>query len=158
MKRLSAAVILLIIILFCCGCSNEPELGEAFYNDVDNFPGVTITIDHLTVTSKGAKFEILNTTDFEVCSGKPYLIALQMEKDDQWYNLTPKKDNRASTSEAYIYYKNEPQIVSVNWVSDYGELPKGHYRIVKGFFITGTQSKTAKIENFILTDEFSIVD
>ncbi len=147
---------LLIVCAMLCGCGEKLELGEAFFSEVDNFEGVSLTIDHTTVTSKGAKFEILNTTDLEVCSGKPYLIALQVEKDDQWHKLIPKKDNYDSTAEAYIYYKNEPQIVQVDWVADYGVLPKGHYRILKGFFITGTESATGKIENFILTDDFSI--
>ena len=148
--------VLFIAVVFLCSCGQMPELGEAFYNEVDSFEGVSLTIDHTTVTSKGAKFEILNTTDYEICSGKPYLVALQAEKDDQWYNLIPKRDNRDDTAEAYIYYKNEPQIVRVDWVADYGELPKGHYRIVKGFFITGTESESGKIESFILTDDFSI--
>jgi len=141
-----------LIAAILCGCSGNLELGEAFYNEVNSFEGVTLTIDHTTVTSKGAKFEIHNTTDYEVCSGKPYLVALQAEKDDQWYNLKPKRDSRDTTSEAYIYYKNEPQMVEVNWVPDYGELPKGHYRIVKGFFI----SEGGKSESFILADDFSI--
>jgi len=149
-------VLLLIVTMLICGCNEKLEIGEAFYNEVNNFEGVSLTIDHTTVTSKGAKFEILNTTDFEVCSGKPYLVALQVETDDQWHNLIPKKDNFDSTSEAYIYYKNEPQIVEVNWVSDYGELPKGHYRILKGFYLAATESASGKIESFILTDDFSV--
>ena len=154
MLKLSALV--LSAVMLFCGCSEQLELGEAFYNDVNNFEGVTLTIDHTTVTNKSVKFEILNTTDYEVCSGKPYLVALQVEQDDQWHNLKPKRDNRDSTSEAYVYYKNEPQMVEANWVSDYGELPKGHYRIVKGFFITAAESINGKIESFILADDFSI--
>ena len=144
--------LILASVMLLCGCSDKLDLGEAVYNEVNSFDGVTLTIDHTTVTSKGAKFEILNTTDYEVCSGRPYLVAIQVERDDQWHNLKPKRDNRDSTSEAYIFYKNEPQIVEVNWVADYGELPKGHYRIVKGFFI----SDSGKNENFILADDFSI--
>ena len=150
MRRIS--VLIMAAVMLLCGCGEKLELGEAFYNEVNSFEGVTLTIDHTSVTNRSAKFEILNTTDYEVCSGKPYLIALQAEKDDQWHNLKPKRDSRDSTAEAYIYYKNEPQMVEANWAADYGELPKGHYRIVKGFFI----SDGGKSESFILADDFSI--
>ena len=150
MRRTS--VIITAAVMLLCGCSEQLDLGEAVFNDVNSFDGVTLTIDHTTVSNIGAKFEILNTTDYEVCSGKPYLVALQVEKNDQWHNLKPKRDNRDTTSEAYIYYKNEPQIAEANWEADDGELPEGHYRIVKGFFI----SDENKSENFILADDFSI--
>lgn len=142
------------MLLALSACNNKPEIGEEFFNEVNSFDGMSLEIDQTTVSPLGATFVILNTTDREVLSGKPYQIALQVEKDGQWHQMVVKsKQGEAETAEAYTYPKNEPRIVEVEWAKDYGVLTPGRYRIIKGFFIADPNRAT---ESFMLADEFEI--
>jgi len=153
-NRIFTAIFAGFMLLALSACSNKPEIGEEFFNEVNTFEGMTLKIDQTSVSPLGAKFVILNTTDKDVLSGKPYQIAMQVEKDGQWHQMVVKsKQGVAETAEAYTYPKDEPRIVEVEWAKDYGVLTTGHYRIIKGFFIANPNVAT---ESFMLADEFEI--
>ena len=52
--------------------------------------------------------------------------------DGTWYEIPTKERN--NTGEAIIFLKDAPVQMDISWRSIYGILPKGNYRIVKGFF------------------------
>ena len=91
---------------------------------------------------------MLNTTDEEIDSGNAYDFGVQVERNGAWYWLE-EEGERANTAEALIYLKDTPRELEFNWADRYGSLPKGHYRVVKGFF-------ESAYSNFRLAAEFTL--
>jgi len=168
MKKL---ILLLIISMSLTACTapdktdfktedkkDEIEISDKYDGEVNTFDGMTITINEDTLTPSGATVTILNTTDSvdpekdEISSGKPHLMSVHVYKDNAWYKVKQQKEVGAITSEAYIYLKDKPMEVEVNWAEYYGELPEGKYRLVKTF----TKGYGPESEDFTLAAEFNI--
>ncbi|MGM9536934.1 MAG: immunoglobulin-like domain-containing protein [Candidatus Onthomonas sp.] len=119
------------LLLMLTGCAS-PKLGERDDRTVNDYPGMTMTVVEGTAGPGSVTIEILNATDREMASGNEYDYAIQTEEDGEWYFLEEKSlDN---TSEALIYQQDTSCRQELSWMRRYGQLPPGHYRIVKAFW------------------------
>lgn len=113
-------------------CSEKDNLTEEveytlFTDKVNNLDGVTATVKESTSTT--ITIELSNTTSLEILYGNDYDLQIQIE--DNWYSLPKILDNWAFPTTACKLEENSFSEWSVDWSSLYGELEKGHYRIVK---------------------------
>lgn len=153
MKKMTAAVLCLILALSLFGCGKnvlkpDKESTVAEGTDFD----VSMEIVEGTVTPLKATVLVTNNTDIEIDSGNEYDFSIEVLDDGKWKTIeTGERDN---TAEAYIF-TGERELV-LDWKNIYGALPEGHYRIVKYFF-PWTEDGTYGIDDqFCLTAEFSI--
>lgn len=123
---------------------------ELYYDDAwhifafqeDDFEGVSM---HVTkFDNKGAVLTVYNNTTEDIGYGEDFILERYNEETTTWEYVTTYGD-RDSDDEAVekpkygfhdiLYYveKQSTKIVTVNWKDNYGELPKGTYRIVKKF-------------------------
>ena len=130
--------------------SSVPKLGEPFTGEANTYPGVTMTL--VGEAMPGAvTVEVLNTTDAEIDSGNEHDFAVQQEVDGVWYSL--EYEPKPNTAEALIYSTDEPRQLTFSWARRHGSLPKGKYRVVKGFFeYRGPGDYT----DFLLAAEFTL--
>ena len=150
-KRISLIIIMLMIV-FLTGCDKSIETGAVAEQAVNTYDGITMEIMDGTVSATGMTIEIINQTDIEVNSGNENDFAIQVKRDGTWYEIPTKERN--NTGEAIIFLKDAPVQMEISWRSIYGFLPKGNYRIVKGFF-PWTEEKGSGT-TFALAAEFCI--
>lgn len=143
-------VMIFSIFLMCCG--KTLEIGAVAEPAVHTYSGVTMEIVDDTVTATGMTIEILNQTDVEINSGNKHDFAIQVKKNGTWYEI--QTGERNNTSEAIVFLKDNPVQMEISWSHTYGILPKGNYRIVKGFF-PWTEEKGSGA-TFMLAAEFCI--
>lgn len=93
----------------------------------DNIEGVTMEVTY--ATSRGANLVFSNDTNMEIQYGDDY--SLQAYVDGAWYNVGYIIDNAAFNAIAYPVPQNGTGSWGVRWIFFHGELPPGHYRIVK---------------------------
>lgn len=127
--------------------SNAVELGEAFTGEVNTFEGMSMEVVQGTVYEDGATIEIVNASGEEIYGGNQNDYHLQVYVDGVWYEL----EGQAfpNTDEALLYDGTTTQ--GLNWLSRYGSLPAGSYRVVKVFSPRPGKS-------FVLAAEFSILE
>lgn len=101
-------------------------LGEQFTEEVNNFDGVTMTMEKYKATE--GDVEIHNGRDKEIQFGEYYDI--QMLSDGQWYCIKLPEE-LAYNMVAYVVEPGETRIWQVDWEYAYGQLPAGEYRMVK---------------------------
>ena len=124
-------------------CGGPVQRGDSDYEGaiisyVDNDSrSVTVTI----------KNESLSTWQ----SGNMRSYSLETERDGVWYEVTPTGD-LANTMELLIFAPGEEMTHTFDLYARYGELPEGHYRVVKSYWANKTAFKDAT--EFHLTCEF----
>lgn len=143
-------VMLFSIFLTCCG--KTLEIGAVAEQAVNTYSGVTMEIMDSTVTATGMTVEIFNQTETEINSGNKHDFAIQVKKNGTWYEI--QMGERNNTSEAIVYSKDNPVQMEFSWSRTYGVLPKGNYRIVKGFF--PWMEEKGRGATFALAAEFCI--
>lgn len=79
-------------------------------------------------------------------------FAIEVLDNGTWYTI--EKGNRVNTAEAYTFVGERN--LDIVWYSIYGELPKGHYRVVKYFFPWTEDGTYGVDDGFYLTAEFEI--
>lgn len=112
--------------------SEEQGYPEAVFGEVDTEETADVEGITMTVTKagpEGACLEILNQTDKELTLGDDY--ELQVWQNGDWYQVDYIIDNAAFHMVGYIFRKDEPQQMDVNWTYFHGILPAGRYRITK---------------------------
>ena len=132
--------------------SAGPQVGDKFTDEVNSYDGVSMAVVEWTVQPTGAAIRVFSTVDAEIDSGNAYDFSLQLEQDGAWYSLK-EKEPLDNTAEALVYSKDSPVVLEIDWSSRYGELPPGHYRIVKSFF---EYRDGGEHIDFLLTAEFTI--
>ena len=152
MKKLINLIAMMSLVTVLAGCGNALEIGAVAEQAVNTYRGVNMKIIDGSVTSTGMTIEILNQTETEINSGNKNDFSIQVKKDGKWYEIQTKERN--NTSEAIVFLKDNPVQMEISWRSIYGILPKGEYRIVKGFF-SWTEEKGSGA-TFVLGAEFSI--
>ena len=151
MKKLFPAVLLLLLLT---ACSAGPKVSDTPSDlEVNTRTDVTMEVVEGTAMPGSVTVSILNTTDAEIDSGNEHDFSIQIEKDGKWYPLEEPKD-LANTAEALLFFKDEPREMELVWAARYGSLPKGHYRVVKGFFEFNPEGPPH--EHFVLAAEFTL--
>lgn len=102
------------------------SLGNKFTEVVNNFDGVTMTMEKYKATE--GEVEIHNGRDKEIQYGDFYDI--QVQSGGEWYSIKL-PDDIAYHMIAYVVEPGETGIWQINWEYAYGELPMGKYRMVK---------------------------
>ena len=151
MKKLSFAIVMMIMVLGLCACGNSLKVGEKVDYETNTYEGVSMELIE-SPTNTSVVVEILNETDLEINSGNAYDFAIQVEKDREWYSI--KTSERSINADALIYPQNQPVTMILSWEVVYGDLPARHYRIIKRFFTWSED--TGSGESFILSVEFNI--
>lgn len=153
-KKIITTLILIFTFFLLNGCrfSSALNIGDVSEIETNTFEGVSLKIEADTLTNTSAKVWVKNNTEFEITSGNEYDFFLQVYQDNHWYSI--KTGDRSNTAEAMVL-KGE-QTIDINWIDIYGELPKGHYRIVKEFFPWSNEESLGYKNAFYLSDEFDI--
>lgn len=124
----------------------EEVSDDTIYDSVEGFNMEPIS------TAKGSlRVKVINGTETEYSSGNRHDFSLQIRKDDgKWMDYPMLEGEFVNTSEAQIFPKGETELL-FEWEWRYGELPAGHYRIVKTFW--GEDYYSTQVH---LTAEFGI--
>lgn len=143
---------ILLLLLLAAGLFRL-RVGEVFCEEVNAFPGVTMTAVEGTASSTGITVEVLNTTALDISSGNEALLGLQMELGGQWYWLNAFPGGITSTLEAYLYGSGRPRELELDWGRSYGPLWPGHYRVTKWF---SAEQPAGDNTDFLLAAEFTL--
>lgn len=145
-KRRILAAFLAGLLLAFTGCGG-PKQGKAAEHQPNTRPGAELVL--LEYSPGGAVYKIVNDTGKEIYTGNKDVISLEMEQEGVWYEIDV--GERSFTAEAMIVPEGESGELETNWAGSYGTLPKGRYRLVKGFF-----EEDPNAAGFVLAAEFEI--
>ena len=152
MRKIVFVICLCFLVL--TGCGSEVKIStDPFEAKADTDEGVVMEVMEGTAKAGSVSISILNTLDAEINSGNAYDFGIQVEKDGKWYPLE-ELDDFANTSEALIYPKDSPIEQELSWSRRYGNLPAGHYRVIKWF--SEFNPKGPPHRQFALTAEFTL--
>ena len=104
---------------------------------------MTINVKKDTVKPGGADFWVVNSSLETLTSGEYYRI--EQQQNGQWVECEKIQEDFSFPDIAWII--NSEHSFSVQWKDLYGELPEGHYRLVKQFYAE---------KNFEVSCEFDI--
>lgn len=104
---------------------------------------MTINVKKDTVTPGGADFWVVNSSLETLTSGEYYRI--EQLQNGKWVECEKIQEDFSFPDIAWII--NSEHSFSVQWKDLYGELPEGHYRLVKQFYAE---------KNFEVSCEFDI--
>ena len=119
MKKLTA--ILLIFAALLAGCAREADCQPT------GAENVTMAVS--SVTSAGATVIIQDSNPEPFVYGEWYQI--QRQKDGVWYEVKTKISNYGFNEIGWLTDEHGGLTMDVEWEWLYGELPAGHYRILK---------------------------
>ena len=125
MKK-NVVVLVMALVMLLCGCG--VKLGEEVTTEV-NRVAVVIEVNEASVSKTGCTFVMANNTEGDFAYDGSYSI--QMEKDGKWYQV--QRNNTAIMGDLLWLPAGVSEEVTIDWSADYGELSKGHYRLVKNF-------------------------
>ena len=117
------------LLLALAGCGG-PKQGKVSELEPNTRPGAELVL--LEYSPGGAVYKIVNETGREIYTGNKDVISLEMEQGGVWYEIDV--GEQSFTAEAMIVPEGESGELETNWAGSYGTLPKGRYRLVKGFF------------------------
>lgn len=126
---------------------NKDDLNNLCIRSYDDLENVRMEVKEGSVTNKGLKLQIKDTSDRGNIYGSSYFI--QKYENGIFKDLTPKED-MVFTSQAYHPNLDGLLEFDINWVLYYGKLKTGKYRVVKS-----TNAKDEMREHY-LTSEFDI--
>lgn len=130
-----------------------------FAGSVNDYAGISMTVEPGSVTPTSLSVQILNETDYELSSGHELKARVHISVDGQWYPVATRTDKDAALAVpaiAYIYKPNEdPRTVQISWDGIHGQLETGHYRIVWEFHV-GETNDAFQNPSVLLAAEFTI--
>ena len=129
MKKLT--VFILIMLALLCGCAQESAYQPT------GAENVTMALSDVTPT--GAVVTIQDSNEEPYVYGEWYVI--KREKDGLWYEAKTKITDYGFNEIGWLVDDNGQLTMDVDWEWLYGELPAGHYRILKQ---AGTQIISAE--------------
>lgn len=115
-----------LAMLLLNGCGQK--LGEEYTGEVNTAEGIVLTVEEDSVKPTEISYTIKNSSNQDLSYGQDY--GLQKEKDGKWYEVIP-ENPVAVTLELLWLPSGNTDTHTTGWKDSYGELPAGHYRIVK---------------------------
>ena len=119
------------------GADEYPE----FLEPVNILAGVSLFVKEVFGPATGLTYVLDNRSGRDLNFGQDF--SLQREKDGKWYVLESKAP-MAVTMQLLWIPDRCTDTYEINWEVSYGELPKGHYRIIKsvaddkqGYYMAG---------------------
>lgn len=128
MRKMIFPLLFILLLSACTQPAGKPDIKDITATLPE---GISMTVDTETVTSEGASFLLLQTTEHDIRYGDDYF--LQVLENEVWRDVPYAIDNWGFHSIAYNLPKNTPKTLEVNWKWLYGSLPAGEYRLVKEF-------------------------
>ena len=119
MKKLT--VFILIMLALLCGCAQESAYQPT------GAENVTMTLSDVTPTGAVVTIQDCNPEPFVY--GEWYVI--EQQKDGLWYEVKTKINDYGFNEIGWLTDENGTLTMDVDWEWLYGELPAGHYRILK---------------------------
>jgi hypothetical protein len=147
-------LILLLMPLLLSGCKANPvnaAENRSTLGTVNNFDGVTMTVQKGSISSTGLSLTFRNTGTHNGLFGESY--ALEICIDDTWYAVPYIIDNYAFTMIGYPLDPGATKTMDVDWNWLYGKLTAGNYRIIKSIL---DFRGSGDYDEYILAAEFSL--
>lgn len=119
MKKLTAIILIMMALL--AGCAREAAYQPTGAENVD----MAVS----DITPAGATVTIQDSNPAPFVYGEWYQI--QREKDGTWYEVKTKITDYGFNEIGWLTDENGKLTMEVDWAWLYGELPAGHYRILK---------------------------
>ena len=119
MKKLT--VFILIMLALLCGCAQESAYQPT------GAENVTMALSDVTPTGAVVTIQDCNPEPFVY--GEWYVI--EQQKDGLWYEVKTKINDYGFNEIGWLTDENGTLTMDVDWAWLYGELPAGHYRILK---------------------------
>ena len=149
MKKIMVLMLCLVLALSMVGCGNKMKYSDSNVTEANTYPNVSMELYDDTITNGLLTLTLTNNNDFDIESGNQYDFAIEAFRNDKWQSI--EIGERVNTTEACAYYKGE-HLIQFGISEIYGELPNGHYRLVKCFWPENEGLDT----KFYLSVEFDI--
>lgn len=101
------------------------ECAEHYENTIE---GVSLRFEEDSLTAEGGTLTVQNKTYDDLTFGTEFFI--QIEVDGRWYDLSPLEDLTWPADQLTVP-AHRSYTEDISWPVRYGELPGGHYRLVK---------------------------
>lgn len=147
-KFIFVAIVIGVMVCVIYGSLNDMQ--KSTY-EVNNTNKTTISIIADSITNRSLSIEILNTEKRSVNVGMWYTV--EKYKYGNWYVLPYIANSAEILSIAYELPTGETMEMHYDWMYEYGELPRGKYRIVTSINI---ESKDGKYKKYYLAAPFTI--
>ena len=154
--------ILFAVMLLLNGCATELSIHDEKPSAITTAASDELFLEakEETVTPGGMEYSIVNQSKEVWEYGLFYL--LQVKENGEWYNLNLTggvevngKFGMEFPAIALVAKPGEEQSESVDWTYYYGELPGGHYRLIKEGQLCGADGNRPG-ESTCLAAEFTI--
>lgn len=150
MRKLFAAMLAAALAVSICACAGSgPRTDGASAIEVNTLGDSSMTITDGTLTKVSASVVVKNGSTLELYSGNENDFSIEVLQNGVWYSLK-EPDDLSNTAEALVFEPGAARGLDMDWLSRYGALPAGHYRLVKAF---STESMDTRV---FLADEFDI--
>lgn len=128
MKRIFAAILVIIVVFSGCGGRNRSlGVSEEIITDTD-----IVRIRTSEVSSEKIAIEIINESKNEIGYDEFYFI--EFDKNGEWHRLEPKFEE-SFIEVAYVLEKESACTWGDSISRIYGKLPEGKYRLIKYFTV-----------------------
>ena len=122
MKKI-AAMLLALVCTVLAGCAEESAYHPI---EPDN-----VSVEVYDITPTGATVVITDTNASPVTYGGWFVI--ERERHGRWYGVEPLVESFSFHCIGYTPDSNDEVRFTIPWRMLYGELPAGHYRILKEY-------------------------
>lgn len=129
-----------------------PRQQITFHSLIDNFNNTAEALCYLDL--KHLSFLIENTSDKEY-RYSPNYFEIEAEQSGTWYQLEQLDDPSKSNEKDCFIKPNERLTLEIDVKSFYGELPAGHYRLIKQFAFFESE-RDWDYDTYNLSCEFTI--
>lgn len=148
MKKIICIFITLSLFVCISGCGQTEDSDDQLVQDyseeyeispygneekLDNLTNLKITLNEENdIDLKQLSFLIENTSDKEYRYSPEY-FEIEVEKSGVWYQLNQLDDPSTDNETDCIIKSGEILTLNIDVKTFYGELPAGHYRLIKQF-------------------------
>lgn len=170
MKKIICMFLTLLLLVCIVGCSqtqdNDNHVVQDYSEEYEVSPygseEALDTLDDLKISMSAEKdldlkhlsFLIENTSDKEY-RYSPNYFEIETEQSGTWYQLEQLDDPSKSNEKDCFIKPNERLTLEIDVKSFYGELPAGHYRLIKQFAFFESE-RDWDYDTYNLSCEFTI--
>ncbi len=148
MKKIVTVVFCALLVLSLVGCRQKMEYSDSVVTEADTYPNVSMELYDEDIKLNLMTLKVVNNNDFGIESGNQNDFWVEEYRDGKWQAIVvEEKDNTADTM---VFHGQ--QLLQIDVSSIYGDLPAGHYRILKSFW----PENQDEMNKFYLTAEFDV--
>ena len=146
-KKIALFIMIAFSTIILTSCSDDMEIGDVFEGELTTYPGVSMSVDGKAYPAT-ATIIITNNSDCDIGIWNATDCLIQIEIDDEWYDLISK--DVVTPGIHSDYEKGSSTSVVVNWSARFGALPAGHYRVSHRFHLPDEH------DDYVMAAEFSL--